>query len=108
MIANIMLVSVIERTREIGIRRALGARKRDIMLQFLAEAVMLSLVGGIVGVLIGFGIAKGLSTAFPLPTRVTPGTDLRRVAAVGRDRARRRGLPGAQGGEAAADRGAAL
>lgn len=72
-IANIMLVSVIERTREIGIRRALGARKRDILLQFLTEAVLLSLAGGLVGVLVGFGIAKGLSTAFPLPTRVTPG-----------------------------------
>jgi putative ABC transport system permease protein len=72
-IANIMLVSVIERTREIGIRRALGARRRDILLQFLAEAVVLSLAGGVVGVLLGFAIAKGLSTAFPLPTRVTPG-----------------------------------
>jgi putative ABC transport system permease protein len=72
-IANIMLVSVVERTREIGIRRALGARKRDILLQFLSEAVMLALSGGMVGVLVGAAIAKGLSTAFPLPTRVTPG-----------------------------------
>ncbi|MGE4188465.1 MAG: ABC transporter permease [Thermoanaerobaculia bacterium] len=72
-IANIMLVSVVERTREIGIRRALGARKRDINLQFLSEAVMLSMSGGIVGVLLGAAIAWGLSAAFPLPTRVTPG-----------------------------------
>jgi putative ABC transport system permease protein len=72
-IANIMLVSVVERTREIGIRRALGARKRDIGRQFLSEAVMLSLSGGVVGVLLGMGIAWVLSNAFPLPTRVTPG-----------------------------------
>lgn len=72
-IANIMLVSVVERTKEIGIRRALGARKRDINLQFLSEAVMLSVTGGIAGVLLGAGIAWILSNAFPLPTRVTPG-----------------------------------
>lgn len=72
-IANIMLVSVVERTKEIGIRRALGARKRDINLQFLAEAVMLSVTGGIAGVLLGAGIAWVLSNVFPLPTRVTPG-----------------------------------
>ena len=72
-IANIMLVSVIERTREIGIRRALGARKKDIRRQFLAEAVMLSLGGGLAGVALGMLIAFGLSAAFPLPTKVTPG-----------------------------------
>ncbi|MEO8275522.1 MAG: ABC transporter permease [Thermoanaerobaculia bacterium] len=72
-IANIMLVSVIERTREIGIRRALGARKKDIRRQFLSEAVMLSLGGGLAGVALGMLIAAGLSAAFPLPTKVTPG-----------------------------------
>ncbi|MBP9146356.1 MAG: ABC transporter permease [Thermoanaerobaculia bacterium] len=72
-IANIMLVSVIERTREIGIRRALGAQKKDIRRQFLAEAVMLSLGGGLAGVALGMLIAWGLSAAFPLPTKVTPG-----------------------------------
>ena len=72
-IANIMLVSVVERTKEIGIRRALGAKKRDIGRQFLSEAIMLSLSGGIAGVLLGWGIAWILSNAFPLPTRVTPG-----------------------------------
>ena len=72
-ITNIMLVSVVERTREIGIRRALGARKRDIMLQFLTEAVMLSGGGGVAGILLGSAISFGIRSAFPLPTSVTPG-----------------------------------
>ncbi|MGE0609823.1 MAG: ABC transporter permease, partial [Pirellulales bacterium] len=52
-IMNIMLATVTERTREIGIRRALGAKKRDITMQFLAETVLLSVVGGVIGVLVG-------------------------------------------------------
>jgi putative ABC transport system permease protein len=72
-ITNIMLVSVVERTREIGIRRALGARQRDIMLQFLTEAVMLSFGGGLAGIILGAAVAKGIEAAFPLPTAVTPG-----------------------------------
>jgi putative ABC transport system permease protein len=71
-ITNIMLVSVVERTREIGIRRALGARKRNIQFQFLTEAILLSLGGGIVGVLLGVLISFGISAAFPLPTLVRP------------------------------------
>lgn len=71
-ITNIMLVSVVERTREIGIRRALGARRRTIQLQFLTEAILLSLGGGIAGVLLGVIISNVISAVFPLPTLVRP------------------------------------
>jgi putative ABC transport system permease protein len=69
-IMNIMLVSVTERTKEIGIRKALGARRRNILWQFLVEAVTLALVGGIVGVATGALIAKILSLITPLPSAV--------------------------------------
>jgi len=64
-IANIMFVSVVERTKEIGVRRALGARRRDIRWQFLLEAALLAAVGGAVGVLIGSGIALLVNQVFP-------------------------------------------
>jgi putative ABC transport system permease protein len=73
-IMNIMLVSVTERTREIGIRMALGARQRDILWQFLLEALVLSTVGGVVGILLGLGGATAVARFSQLPVSVTPGS----------------------------------
>lgn len=67
-IMNMMLVSVTERTREIGIRKSLGARRRDIVRQFLAESTVLSLFGGAVGVSIAYGLAQLATAFFSLPT----------------------------------------
>jgi putative ABC transport system permease protein len=72
-IMNIMLVSVVERTTEIGVRLALGARKRDIARQFLLEAASLSLCGGLLGLLAGAGIAWIVRTVVDFPARITPG-----------------------------------
>lgn len=75
-IMNIMLVSVSERTREIGIRKSLGARRRDILLQFLIESSTLSGVGAVVGILMGIGLASLVSAVSPLPARVSSGSIL--------------------------------
>ena len=71
-IMNIMLMVVSERTREIGLRKALGARRRDLLWQILAESIILSVLGGAIGTGLGFSVAIGLSSMTPVPAAVHP------------------------------------
>jgi putative ABC transport system permease protein len=70
-IMNMMLTTVTERTREIGLRKAIGAKRADINIQFLIEAVMLTFVGGVIGVLLGWGISIGISATGLIQTQIT-------------------------------------
>ncbi len=71
-IMNIMLVSVTERTREIGVRKALGAKRSDILSQFLVEATTLSVLGAAIGIGLGIGLAELIAALTPLPAAVAP------------------------------------
>jgi putative ABC transport system permease protein len=71
-IMNILLVSVTERTREIGIRKAIGAKRFDIMVQFLIESIVICAIGVFIGILCAVGLAKLVASVSPIPAAITP------------------------------------
>jgi putative ABC transport system permease protein len=71
-VMNIMLVAVTERTREIGIRMAIGARRKDILVQFLIESATISATGGLIGIFLGFILARIVTTVTSMPSSIDP------------------------------------
>ena len=106
-IMNMMLTNVTQRIREIGLRKAVGATRSDITSQFLAEAVALTMVGGLIGTALAWGISAAVTafSTFDMTVTAAGATGVRRI---GGDRSGVRLLPGQERGEARPDRGAAL